>query len=225
MGAKKSTTSAPVTTTSQADNRNVFGQDSAQVGAYGSFSRESGNDSGNNSGNTNRTSFDVIDSSTRSSSVDNRDLSTRSSSVDNRSTVDSRNQSTVNYTGTDGGAVKIAQFNAALLEAVSSNQGDTVKTLAQMGARGITDQARAATDLFATSSTEAGKAWGHTIDKSSELIDRLLTTAQGTITGAQTVARDAISSYQPTENKTAGTMQYSLLAAAAIAALYIMKKA
>lgn len=213
MGAKKSTTSAPVTTTSQADNRNVFGQDSAQVGAYGSFSRESGNDSGNNSGNTNRTSFDVIDSSTRSSSVDNR------------STVDSRNQSTVNYTGTDGGAVKIAQFNSALLEAVSSNQGDTVKTLAQMGARGITDQARAATDLFATSSTEAGKAWGHTIDKSSELIDRLLTTAQGTITGAQTVARDAISSYQPTENKTAGTMQYSLLAAAAIAALYIMKKA
>ncbi len=202
---------------------------------------------------TNSTSFQVNDSSSRDNSdrrtfTDSRDLSNRSTtsnsfqvndsssrdssdrrtftdSRDLSSWTDSRDMSSYSYTGTDGGSVQIAQFNAGLLQAVSENQGDTVRALAQMGARGITDQAAAATNLFATGSAEATKAWGHTVDKSSELIDRLLTTAQGTITGAQTVARDAISSYQPTENKTAGTMQYALIAAAGIAAIFILKKA
>lgn len=142
-----------------------------------------------------------------------------------RRTSDSRDMSVHNYTGTDGGAVDIAKFNANLLQAVSENQGETVRALAQMGTKGITDQAQAATNLFATGSAEAGRAWGHTVDKSSELIDRLLTSASATVTGAQTVARDAISSFQPTENKQAGTMNYALLAAVAIAAIFILKKA
>ena len=232
----------------------TYKRNSDNSSAWNSGNRSnSGNSS--NSNNTNRTSFEVTDSSSRdysnrstNTSNDSRDFSDRSSSSssfqvndsssrdssdrrtfsdsrDLSSRTDSRDMSTINYTGTDGGSVQIAKFNSGLLQAVSENQGDTVRALAQMGARGVTDQAAAATNLFATGSAEAGKAWGHTIDKSSELIDRLLTTAQGTITGAQTVAHDAISSYQPTENKTAGTMQYALIAAAAIAALYIMKKA
>ena len=154
-----------------------------------------------NSNNRSATSFEVNDS---------RDYSNRSVS---------------NWTGTDGGSVQIAGFNSQLLRSVSENQGDTVRLLAAMGADGISKQAAAATNLFATGSAEAGKAWGHTVDKSSELIDRLLTSASATVTGAQTVARDAISSFQPTENKQAGTMNYALLAAVAIVAIFILKKA
>ena len=248
MGSKSST-SAPKTTTNQADNRVAVGNDGASIGAFGTYQRDSGNasalNSGNNSNNTNRTAFEVNDSSSRdfsdrsnsnntnrtsfevndSSSRDSSDRRTFSDSRDLSSWSDSRDMSSYSFTGTDGGSVQIAKFNAGLLQAVGENQGDTVRALAQMGARGITDQAAAATNLFATGSAEATKAWGHTVDKSSELIDRLLTTAQGTITGAQTVARDAISSFQPTENKTAGTMQYAVLAAAGIAAIFILKKA
>lgn len=149
-----------------------------------------------NSHNTNETSFLVNDSSSHD----------------------------VSYTtiGTDGGAVKIAEFNAQLLRELSQDQGDTVKLIAQMGADNFTKQTQAATDLFATSSTAAERAWTHTIDESSEIMDRLLLTAKDTISGANAIASQAVSSFEPTENKSADTIKYAAIAAAVLVGLKVL---
>lgn len=349
MGSKSST-SAPVSNTSQADNRVAIGNDGASVGAFGSYYRDSSSATASawNSGNTNSVDTRVSDSSVRdystryadnssrtfddhslqdfssqfsdssnrsttvtdnssrdnstrwtdNSSRDNStkwtDSSTRSSSVSvsdassrdysttltdsssrnwwqdasttdasqrnylydssnrssnsdsssrnwwqdasttdasqrsyaydssNRSSTDSHN--VTNVTTTDAGMVEIAKLTTGLQHAITENQGDAVKTIARFGSDAITTQAQAATNLFATGSAEAGKAWGHTIDASSELIDRLLTTAQGTITGAQTVARDAIQSYQPTDNANAGNMKIAIIGAVAMIAASLLAR-
>lgn len=293
MGSR-STTSAPTSTTMQADNRVAIGNDGASVGSFGSYYRDQSTASAWNSGNTSsidtrvsdnsvRTfddhslqdfsqyfsdssnrSTNVSDSSSRTwSSADNsnrsvnvsdtssRDNSTKltdsssrtwsSSTADNSNRsisvsdtssrdssthladsssrsylYDSSNRSVTNITTTDPGLVEAAKFTSALQQAISENQGDAVKSIARFGSDAITRQSQAATDLFATGSAEAGKAWGHTIDASSELIDKLLTTAQGTITGAQSVARDAISSYQPSDSATAGNYRAAIIGAVAI---------
>lgn len=231
------------TTTNQADNRVVLGNDALQIGAFGSYAYDASRKTSN--------AFNVQDSSSRDSSqhwtdLSSRDYSDRSTrttssntsfqvndsssrdSSDRRTFSDSRDQSdrstyTVSNTGTD--AARIVDLNNGLLHAVNSSNGDTVRLLTAMGTDGIRTQAQAATNLFATGSAEASKAWGHTIDQASTVIDKLLQSASSTITGAQTVARDAISSYQPTDNKTADTtMKYALLAIAGVAAILILKK-
>lgn len=290
MGSK-SNTAAPTTTTSQADNRVVLGNDAASIGAFGTYMRDSGNSWADlsNVGNTSTVTNDMgisdssvrtwddhsltdyssaftdnsnravttsvtdqsvrdfstqlSDSSSRSYAYDgsnrsttstaytsdSRDSSSRSYALDssNRSTTDSHNIFNYTTTATDAGAVEIARMGSALQQALSEGQGDAVKTIARFGADAITSQAQAATDLFATGSAEASKAWGHTIDASAEMIDKLLTTAQGTITGAQTVARDAISSYMPSENKAmdSSTKVAIIGALAVLAAAFITKRA
>ena len=274
MGSKSSN-SNPTTTTSQADNRVVLGNDAATVGAFGNYQRDSGNSwaTAVNSGNTSTTDFSVTDTSSRrwedNSQVDlstqvtdssssswwqdlsqsftdssNRstnvtdtsssswwqDLSQAFTDSSNRSTNDNRtndNHSVTNLTTTDGGSIEIARFNSALLQHVATTQSDAVKTVARFGTDAIRTQAQAATDLFATGSAEASKAWGYTVDASSELIDKLLSTAQSTVAGAQTVARDAIGSYQPPDNAAASaSMKVAMLGAVAVlAAAYISRRA
>ena len=119
--------------------------------------------------------------------------------------------------------MQIAKFNADLLSSVSQNQGDTVRLLAQMGADGISKQAGAATDLFATASKGAEASWSHTIDKSGELIDKLLMTAQGTVAGANAIASQAVSSFTPTENKNSDVFKYSAIAAGLLIAYKVFK--
>ena len=209
--SNKSSSNATTTSsaTNQFDNRVVLGNDALQVGANAFYSAAS------NSNNTSSTDFLVNDSSSR-------DYSTRSSTSFQVDDTSSRDYST-HYTGTDGGAVQIAKFNADLLSSVSSNQGDTVRLLSQMGADGISKQAGAATDLFATSSTAASASWSHTIDKSGELIDKLLQTAQGTVAGANAIASQAVSSFTPTENKNSDTFKYAAIAAGLFVAFKVFK--
>ena len=137
--------------------------------------------------------------------------------------TDSSNRSVNNWTGTDGGAVQIAGFNSQLLQAVSANQGDTVRLLAAMGADGISKQAEAATNLFTAGSHDATAAWGHTVDASASLIDKLLSTARGTIAGANGVASLAVSSFQPTANKQADAFKYAAIAAGVLIAMKALK--
>ena len=91
------------------------------------------------------------------------------------------------------------------------------------GADGVARQAEAATDLFATSSTAASAAWGHTLDASGELIDKLLQTAQGTVAGANAIASQAVASYTPTENKNADAIKYAAIAVAVFVAFKVLK--
>lgn len=211
--------------TSQADNRVVLGNNATQLGM--------GAQSNSNNTTKNDTSFQVNDSSVHDLSTHNsnsfqvndssvHDLSTHNAFTDN-SAHDSSTHSNYSFTGTDGGAVQIAGFNSQLLKSMSQNQGDTVQFLAQMGADGIAKQAGAATDLFATSSTNATAAWGHTVDASATLIDHLLSTAQGTVAGANAVASQAVASFTPTANKNADTMKYAAIAAAVLVAMKLFK--
>ena len=149
----------------------------------------------------NATSFDVSDSSSR----------------------DSHNVTT--YTANDPHLDTIARSIAAANQAIAENQGDAVKTIAKFGSDAITTQAQAATDLYATGSAGLTQAWGHTVDKSSELIDHLLTAATSTVAGANNVATSAIASYQPTANAQAGTLKAGVIVAGAalLAVAFIVK--
>lgn len=195
FGGSDTRSSASATTTSNATNQ----ADNRVV--LGNDAVQVGPDGAYAANSNNSSRFEVNDSSVHDSS------------------------SRYSYTGTDGGSVDIARFNAQLLQALGENQGETVKTLSKMGADGVSRQAQSATDLFALASNNASKSWTHTLDKSGELIDKLLSSAQGTITGAQTVARDAISSYQPTDNKNADTFKYAAIAGAVVVAFLLFKKA
>lgn len=187
--------SSTKSTTNQYDNRVVLGNDAVQLGAGADYARDSNNTT------INRTNFEVNDSSSR----------------------DYSNRSVINNTGTDGGSVEIARFNSQLLQSVSENQGDTVRLLAAMGADGISRQAEAATDLFATAAENSSASWTHTIDKSADLIDRLLKTAQGTIAGANAVATKAVDSFTPTANKQADAFKWAAIAAGVLIAFKLFK--
>ena len=282
-GGDKTTqqSTATTNTTNQFDNRNVLGNGATQVGAYGSLATNSNNrttnsfdirDSSSHLSNSNNTSsLSFLDDSSHFSNSNNTsnttsslsfsDASSRYANSGNTSNLsfsdDSRhnsgNTSSYSFTGTDGGAVNIARFNSQLLQAVGENQGDTVRLLAQMGADGISKQSAAATNLFTTGSAEAGKAWGHTVDKAgavleglmngqriagqqnastwgstldaaSSVVERMLGSAQATITGAQTVARDANAASQPSDSKNTDTLRYALFAGAALAAVMLFRK-
>ncbi|MEO8805848.1 MAG: hypothetical protein ABI433_07190 [Burkholderiaceae bacterium] len=239
--------SSTKSTTNQYDNRVVLGNDAVQLGAGADYSRDSNNTT------LNRTSFEVNDSSVHDLSTHNatsflvNDSSSRDYSTSNDTSFlvnDSRNQSSVitdarnlsdassrsylnsgntTINSTDGGAVDIARFNAQLLQSVSQNQGDTVRLLAAMGADGISRQAEAATNLFATAADNSAASWTHTVDKSADLIDRLLMTAQGTIAGANAVATKAVDSFTPTANKQADAFKWAAIAAGVLIAFKLFK--
>lgn len=243
MGGKSSSTVSPTTNTTQQDNRVVLGNGASQIGAFGRYSTtaDSNNSYARNSNNVSEALTEINDSSTRDFSTrinDSRDLSTSisdsstrdfSTNINDSRDLSNRSTTTLNYTGTDGGAVdgavQLGKLNAGLLQALGEDQGDTVKVIARMGVDNLNTTAGAATNLFATAADNTAASWTHTVDKSADLLDRMLTNAQATITGAQTVATDAMSAYQPSDNKTADTMKYAVIAAAAIAALYLMRKA
>lgn len=125
----------------------------------------------------------------------------------------------------DGGSVAMAQYNAQLLQALGETQGDTVKALAMFGSDSLKTQGDTAAQLFSTSTDAAAKSWATTINASSELIDKFLASAEGTIRGAQTVASDAIHSYQPTENKQADVLKYAAIAGAITVGFLVLNKA
>lgn len=226
MGKAKSSTSSS-TSTLQQDNRVVVGNDAA-YGQFGSYSRDSGN--------TNLYALDSSDRSTRNSWLDASDRSSWSSnysdssqrnlstSISDSSSRNSDDHSVINYTTTDGSAAEIARYNAALLSGVSMDQTEATKTIAKFGTDAIGTLSQAATNLFATGSADAAASWAHTIDKSGELIDHLLLTAQNTVTGAQGIAGAAIASYQPTANKDSGELsKIAMYAAIAGVALVLLK--
>lgn len=225
--------SSTKSTTNQYDNRVVLGNDAVQLGVGADYARDSNNTT------INRTDFEVNDSSVHDLSTHNstsflvndsssRDYSSRTSLTDARNLSDASTRSYSNSGNTtinsvDGGSVEIARFNSQLLSEVSQNQGDTVRLIAAMGADGISRQAEAATNLFATAAENSSASWTHTIDKSADLIDRLLMTAQGTIAGANAVATKAVDSFTPTANKQADAFKWAAIAAGVLIAFKLFK--
>lgn len=124
------------------------------------------------------------------------------------------NTTTTTYNAFDPGAIELAdhsaRLTAGLQQAIAESQGDTVTAIAKFGSNAITTQAQAATDLYATGSAEAGKAWGHTVDVAGELLDRLMTTTAGVSASAQSVAANAIQAYAPSAQPVAQAPGFSV---------------
>ncbi len=157
----------------------------------------------------NSLSFQVNDSSSRDNS--------------SRSWADN-SQTTITNTGTDAAA--IVGLNAALLQSVNSTQADAIKFMAKAGFDGINSSAQAATNLFQTSSSEASKAWGHTVDLASEAIDKMLTSTRATV-GDTMAAASAVAGRAIQSNPDASTgpnVKIALIGAAAVLVAFIISK-
>lgn len=170
-------------------------------------------------------SWDMSDRSTSNYDLSDRSTSSIAYDSSNRSTssyqLDSSNRSTTNTTinATDPGAVRLGELNAQFLGAAAGAQSDAVKAVAGLGAEAFRD-------LSATSANTWGaneRAWSHTVDAASGVIDKLLTNAQGSTDAARAIAGAAISSYQPAESKAGDALKWGAIAAAVIGGVLLMK--
>lgn len=168
-----------------------------------------------------RTAIDVKDSrsydNSQRTAIDVQDSSSRDNSVRAWNDASTTN-TTTNTTVQNADAAQVVGINAALLQSISANQSETQRAIAKMGADGIAAQADAARSMFATASADAGKAWGLTLDKTSEALDKLLintrATVGDTLSTANTVAGRAI---QSNPDASAGAnVKIALIGAAAV---------
>lgn len=159
--------------------------------------------------------------------IDDRDVSQTYDLSDHSS-------STNNIYGADAAAIN-AQ-NTAFLRDVGRDQTDGIKAIAAFGTDAINRMGASATDLFSTSSANAVRsfdlatarstdAWSATVEKSTSLIDKLLTGANNTVNAARDISQQAITSYQPAENKAQDTsLRLGMIAAAGVAVLMLTRK-
>lgn len=172
-------------------------------------------------------------------------------SDDDQSFVDSSNRSSTVINAIDPGAVQFAQrtaeLNASLLGRVAESGNDSARLLGSMAlstARGLGESAGAdarslgtfalstagnlggqVTDLYRTAGQNTATSWAATIGASERLTNRLLDAAQNTTATAGGVARAAISSFQPSENKAQDTaLKLGMIAAAMAALFFLMRK-
>lgn len=145
------------------------------------------------------------------------------SAVDQSVSASNSGNTTIYSTGTDAGAVKLAETNTEFLKAAAASQGDAAKFIAQAGAGMVADMGEALTDLYATAGSNNTRAWQSTLDTAGGLIDRMLGAAEQTSAGAREVAQAAIASYQPTENKMGDAFKYAAIAAAVVVAFKVIK--
>ncbi len=127
------------------------------------------------------------------------------------------------YSGTDAAAIN-AQ-NTAFLVDVGGQQSDGIKAIAGFGAANLRELTESATDLYSTAGSNSTQAWTRTLDTSERLLASILDGAKNTTDSARSIASEAISSFQPAENKSTDAVKWAALAALAIGAIYIFKKA
>lgn len=181
---------------------------------------DSSNRSVNNSGNSS-SAYNVSTNTSTNTSTDDRDAYSYDSS--NRSTTNTT--TTVYNTGTDGGAVKIAELNADFLQAIGESQLDSVKAIGAQGAESLRNMGELLSNSYEVAGSNNTKAWSATLDASSALVDKLLTQAGKTTDSARAVAESAITAFQPTENKSSDTTKWIGLAAVGVVGLLLLRKA
>lgn len=111
---------------------------------------------------------------------------------------------------------KMASEHAYVLNSLSDGQADAVKALSSFGAQMVRDSQEAIVDLNATSTAANRDMWDKTVSVGAGLVDKLIGQS-----GA--LGQAAISNFAPTENKNADTGKYAMWAAAAVAAVVLLK--
>lgn len=82
----------------------------------------------------------------------------------------------------------------------------------------------AAVEMFKLGAQNSATAWSNTIDASESLITKLIDSTDKTNNTAQAIAGAAIASFQPTDNKSADSLKWALMAGVAVLALAFFRK-
>ena len=119
---------------------------------------------------------------------------------------------------------------AEVYRTLATGLPDAVKALGGAGATIIKDAGGAVVDLNRDSLAANTKAWDATVSKSAEIIDSLIDgmsesygLAEKSINTGNKLAEAAVAAFTPTENKNADIGKYALFAAAAVAAVVLLK--
>ena len=183
----------------------------------------SGNTSISDSGNTSSftqwlSSLTTNNSNSGNTSItDGRSTSTTYSSTDSRDQSNSGN-TTINWTGTDAGALQLAQLQSQLLGAISGENVDALTALTRLGA-GVGDNAY---NLAAMASQNSMAASSHMLDLTGELIDKLATGTGNAVAENAAIAQ-ATASQANALGSTASTQRLLLIGAAVLAGLIVLK--
>lgn len=168
---------------------------------------------------------DTTSNYTADNSVRISDSSSRSNSWADNSDRSNRSTTTTNITTSDPGAVRLGELNSQLLGMVAETQTDAVKTLANFGTQGFAHLGESVTDVYKTAGQNTAQAWSATVNKSGDLIEKLIGAAGQNSDAARSIAQSAISSFQPTENKQGDAMKWGAIALAVVAGLAIFTRA
>jgi len=126
------------------------------------------------------------------------------------------------YTGTDGGSVKIAEFNRQLMGEVVRSQTDATKFLTDAGARVLDNLGGSVTDALAKSGANSAQAWSHTIDASESIIGSLTASARANADAGQVIATAALNANKNDSSAASDIFKYGAIAAAVIGGLWAL---
>jgi hypothetical protein len=137
--------------------------------------------------------------------------------VDGRSVVDASGGGIAGDRNTvinDSGAVKVAEFNSQLLQAVSEDQTASFRNLVG-----------GAADMYRVSGANQLKAWETTIGGSTALFGKAIDAVAGAASESRSLAATAIGAYQPADNKASDTVtKVAFAVVAGLALFFIMRK-
>ena len=221
FGGSSKSSSSTNSTQNYTDARQAIQNDSHDVSNSGNSSWfQSLSDIGNTSYSSNYSSRTSNVDSGNTSIVDSRSTSTTNTDARNLSNTNSGNTSSViNYTGTDGGSVRIAELQSQLMGAMSENNIDAVKTLARMGS-GIGDSAY---ELAAQTSANSMALSTHMLDLTGELIDKLATGTGNAVAENAAVAQSMTASATAAASSGAQMQRVMLIGGAVLLALIVLK--
>lgn len=126
------------------------------------------------------------------------------------------------FNGTDGGAVKIAEFNRQLMGEMVRSQTDATKFLTDAGARVLDNLGGSVTDALAKSGANSAQAWSHTIDASESIIGSLTASARANADAGQVIATAALNANKNDSSAASDIFKYGAIAAAVIGGLWAM---
>jgi hypothetical protein len=133
--------------------------------------------------------------------------------------------------------------DAKVLETLANALPDAVSALGQMSATTLRDVGGSIVNLNKDSQTANSKAWDSTLEHGASTVDKAIDLmeksfgfvkdsmtaqtdfAQKNIASSNALAGKSLDAYQPTDSKNADLVKYAMFAAAAVAAVVLLKDA
>jgi len=128
--------------------------------------------------------------------------------------------------GANAGSISNVTYaaDALVLQTMAENMPDAVKAMASMGADVINRAGGAVVDLNRDSLTANTRSFDSVVNFGAQAIDKLIDAGVKTTEVGNSLAAQAVASYQPAEKNSADTMKYGMYAAAALVAVVLLNK-